>query len=87
MDGLDTKTRNPIVRCFVEGQSNRATAAGVTDRPWDIEDIVRPVDETAPKPGPRGPCRNGISRRCTTHAGVRLTCPRARRKIGPVQEE
>ena len=29
-------------------------AAGVTDRLWDIEDIVRLLDEAAPKPGPRG---------------------------------
>ena len=28
-----------------------AIAAGVTDRLWDIEDIVRIVDEAAPKPG------------------------------------
>ena len=28
-----------------------AMAAGVTDRLWDIEDIVRIVDEAAPKPG------------------------------------
>ena len=32
-----------------------AMAAGVTDRLWDIVDIVRLVDEAAPKPGPRGP--------------------------------
>ena len=32
-----------------------AMAAGVTDRPWDIEDIVRLVDEAGPKPGPSGP--------------------------------
>ena len=31
-----------------------AMAAGVTDRLWDIEDIVRLVDEAAPKPKPRG---------------------------------
>ena len=31
-----------------------AMAGGVTDRLWDIEDIVRLVDEAAPKPGPRG---------------------------------
>ena len=31
-----------------------AMAAGVTDRLWDIEDIVRLVEEVAPKPGPRG---------------------------------
>ena len=28
-----------------------AMAAGVTDRLWDIEDIIRLVDESAPKPG------------------------------------
>lgn len=32
-----------------------AMAAGVTDRLWDIEDIVKVIDEAAPKPGPRGP--------------------------------
>ena len=32
-----------------------AMAAGVTDRLWDIEDIVRLIDEAAPKPGPRSP--------------------------------
>ncbi len=32
-----------------------AMGAGVTDRLWDIEDIVRLIDEAAPKPGPRGP--------------------------------
>ena len=32
-----------------------AMAAGVTDRLWDIEDIVRLVAEAAPQPGPRGP--------------------------------
>ena len=32
-----------------------AMAAGVTDRLWDIEDIVQIIDEAAPRPGPRGP--------------------------------
>ena len=32
-----------------------AMAAGVTDRLWDIEDIVRLVDEAGPKLGPCGP--------------------------------
>ena len=32
-----------------------AMAAGVTDRLWDIEDIVRLVDEAAPKSRSRGP--------------------------------
>lgn len=34
-----------------------AMTAGVTDRLWDIEDIVRLIDEAAPKPGPSGPCK------------------------------
>ena len=37
------------------GGVSPAMAAGVTDRLWDIEDIVRLIDEAAPKPGPRGP--------------------------------
>ena len=35
-----------------------AMAARVTDRLWDIEDIVRLVDEAASKPGPRGLYKN-----------------------------
>ena len=38
-----------------------AMAAGVTDSLWDIEDIVRLVDEAAPAPGPRGPYKKQIS--------------------------
>ena len=38
-----------------------AMAAGVTDRLWGIEDIVRLVDEAAPKPAPRGPYKKRIS--------------------------
>lgn len=38
-----------------------AMAAGVMDRLWDVEDIVRLVDEAAPKPGPRGPYKKKIS--------------------------
>ena len=40
------------------GGISPAMAAGVTDRLWDIEDMVRLVEEAAPKPGPRGPYRN-----------------------------
>ena len=29
--------------------------AKVTDRLWEIADIVRLIDEAAPPPGPRGP--------------------------------
>ena len=32
-----------------------AMAAGVTDKLWEMSDIVKLVDETAPKLGPRGP--------------------------------
>ena len=32
-----------------------AMAAGVTDRLWELEDIVKLTDDAAPKPGPRGP--------------------------------
>lgn len=32
-----------------------AMAAGVTDKPWEMTDIVALVDEAAPKPRPRGP--------------------------------
>ena len=40
--------------------SSPAMAAGATKRLWAIEDIVRLVDEAAPPPKPRGPCKNGI---------------------------
>ncbi len=32
-----------------------AMAAGVTGRLWELEDIVKLIDDAAPKPGPRGP--------------------------------
>ncbi len=38
-----------------------AMEAGVTKRLWDVEDIVRLIDEAAPKPGPRGPYKKKIS--------------------------
>ena len=37
------------------GGISPAMAAGIATRLWDIEDIVRLVDDAAPKPGPRGP--------------------------------
>ena len=43
------------------GGISPAMAAGVTDRLWDIEDIVRLIDEAAPKPGPRIPYKKRIS--------------------------
>ena len=32
-----------------------AMAAGVTDKLWELADIVAMIDATAPKPGMRGP--------------------------------
>ena len=43
------------------GGISPAMAAGVTDRLWDIEDIVRLVEEAVPAPGPRGPYKKQIS--------------------------
>ena len=38
-----------------------AMEAGLSDTLWDMEDLVRIMDERAPKPGPRGPYKNRIS--------------------------
>ena len=35
-----------------------AMKAGLSDTLWDMEDLVRIMDERAPKPGPRGPYKN-----------------------------
>lgn len=32
-----------------------AMAAGVTDRLWEIDDVVKLVEAAEPKPGKRGP--------------------------------
>ena len=32
-----------------------AMAAGIEDRVWSVEDLVRLIDDRTPKPGPRGP--------------------------------
>ena len=40
------------------GGISSAMAARVTNRLWDIEDIVQLVDDAAPTPGPRGPYKN-----------------------------
>ena len=34
-----------------------AMAAGVTERRWDIEDIVKVIDDAEPAPKKRGPYR------------------------------
>ena len=35
-----------------------AMAAGLSKTVWDLEDLVRIMDDRAPKPGPRGPYKN-----------------------------
>ena len=50
-----------------------AMQAGVTDRLWEISDIVRLIAEREPPPGPRGPygprpCRNGKRKRAEHEA-------------------
>ena len=34
-----------------------AMAAGLSETVWDMDDLVRIMDDRAPKPGPRGPYR------------------------------
>ncbi|MFO1185933.1 MAG: IS1 family transposase [Bauldia sp.] len=38
-----------------------AMAAGVADRLWSMEDIVKLIDESSVKPGPRGPYKRRVS--------------------------
>jgi hypothetical protein len=38
-----------------------AMTAGISDRLWDMADIVRLVDDAEPKPGPRGPYRKAAA--------------------------
>ena len=37
-----------------------AMAAGISDRLWDMADIVKLIDEAAPKPGRRGLYKKGM---------------------------
>ena len=39
-----------------------AMAAGVTERLWEIGDIVKLIEAAEPKPGPRGPYKKSISK-------------------------
>ena len=38
-----------------------AMAAGVTEKLWEMADIVKLIDEAAPKLGPRGPYKKRVS--------------------------
>ena len=38
-----------------------AMAAGLSETVWDMGDLVRIMDERAPKPGPRAPYKKQIS--------------------------
>ena len=44
-----------FVRIHTTLKCSPAMAAGVTDRLWELEDIVALIDADAPKPGKRGP--------------------------------
>ena len=39
-----------------------AMAAGIADSPWDMADIVKLIDDVAPKPGPRRPYKKDNSK-------------------------
>ena len=36
-------------------------AAGITDKLWSVEDIVRLIDASEPKPGKHGPYKKRIA--------------------------
>ncbi len=44
-----------FVRIHTTLRVTPAMAAGVTGRLWELEDIVKLIDDAAPKPSPRGP--------------------------------
>jgi hypothetical protein len=48
-------TPAPFVRIHQTLRVTPAMAAGMTDRLWEIGDIVTLVEANDPKPGPRGP--------------------------------
>lgn len=50
-----------FVRIHKSVRITPAMAAGLTDRVWSMEDIVAVIDESAPKPGPRGPYKKSNS--------------------------
>ena len=41
--------------CSLGEERTPAMAAGVTDRLWEVADVVSMIDAAAPKPGKRGP--------------------------------
>ena len=48
-----------FVRLHSKLRMSPAMAAGVTDKLWEIGDIVALVEAADPKPGPRGPYKKG----------------------------
>lgn len=48
-----------FVRLHSKLRTSPAMAAGVTDKLWEIGDIVALVEAADPKPGPRGPYKKG----------------------------
>ena len=44
-----------FIRLHKSLRATPAMAAGLSKTAWDVEDLVRIMDERAPKPGPRGP--------------------------------
>ena len=47
-----------IIRIHKSLRVTPAMAAGLSKTVWDMADLVRIMDERAPKPGPRGPYKN-----------------------------
>ena len=44
-----------LIRIHKTLRCTPAMEAGLSDRVWDMDDLVRIMDERAPRPGPRGP--------------------------------
>ena len=54
------KRRN-FIRIHKSLRVTPAMAAGLSETVWDMDDLVRIMDERAPKPGPRGTYKKHIS--------------------------
>ncbi len=50
-----------FIRIHTSLRVTPAMEAGLSDTVWDMEDLVRIMDERAPRPGPRGPYKKNIS--------------------------